>query len=387
MKILTIGSCPYLLTNLGRLNANILEHLTVAHEVASAVWHHDDAYFMPGEDGRYIHDHTGVELFPFQNAPEIGTAQVYDIIQKYEPEVVITIGDYHEVAFLHLIKEFLPDAFKWVAVVVSAATPVNEQYYKFLSSIDVAILTNHQNINTFQMLGIESSVHSVGIERLYSRPSQEAEDFRVLCVGKNAHISNIAMFMAALSGVKDEIHGYLHTNLHDPGDYDIDLLCRRYVLEGRLELPQTYSSIKQGLSPEELNRLYGRFQVVVDCSLRSATAMSVLEAMATGCVPIVNRCGALAEVADAFEMSRLESEPFISEREEELWIPSLHGLVRELEWLYFLWKENRGLFQKRKELAENIAKRFDRKDFVREVEQVINQVTKRNNPILSVEKI
>jgi hypothetical protein len=120
MKILTIGCSPYLMVRNGKINSDVIKKLVSdGHEVSSAVWHHDEGYFMPSDEGIHSYEEDGkliCQLYPFYPKREDASPFIYELMKVVQPNIVITIGDHRDTNFLFSIKAMYPTLFKWIAI-------------------------------------------------------------------------------------------------------------------------------------------------------------------------------------------------------------------------------------------------------------------------------
>lgn len=399
MKILTISASPYLLTNLGRLNGDILKYLSsVGHSISSAVWHHDLNFFMPGEDGTSRYEDV-CQLFPFENGRETSPIAIYETIKMIEPDVVITIGDYHEISILKLVKDLLPNTFKWVAIMTGASEPINDSYIPLLDGIDLLFLTNSNNRQQWSdIIKDDINIRRLGLSEKRAGQVGKLDKFSVLGVGKNSHISNLSSFISGAgsfsklsndTGVND-IDIRLHTNLHDPGDYNLSSLVNRY---GDVKLPEDYVSVNQGLTDDKMGEIYANTTVIVDASMRSATAMTVLEAMSYGCIPLIPPVGAFADIIEELKNEGLDQinfslkgVKFVSEREEELYIVDPDSIKNELCNIYNTWMIEKEILKKIRGKISEIAKRIYTEDFVIELDSKIKELVENTSMVLKIEE-
>lgn len=178
------------------------------------------------------------------------------------------------------------------------------------------------------------------------------------------------------------ITGYLHTNINDPGDYDIHNLLKRYDENNCIELPNKCISVNEGLTDEELNIEYNKSNIIIDCSVRSATALNIMEAAATGCIPVISNTGSLKEfVSELPEEFRyiVKGEKFIGEREEELQIVSMDDLVDKINNLYDLWFEDKEKYKLLSQRYIDLAKKYDVDIFLNKINKGINKIVSQIN--------
>ncbi len=372
MKILTIGASPYLLVRNGKIHSDVIRRLvSEGHEVASAVWHHDEGYFMPSEENvhSYEFDCNHVcYLYPFMPKTEESSPFIYELMKAVQPDIVITIGDHKDTNFVYAIKAMYPTLFKWIAVYTidcKGIPVVNKDAFEYA---DCVITTNE-----FALKEISSFANVQGLYVPYG-PNHEifsnlnGERDLVLCSARNAQSSNIPSFIMATSEVKS----YLHTNMYDPGDYNIDGLKEKYK-SSSFEYTTDFCSIKDGVPDSKMVEIYNKSSIIVDCSIKSATALSLLEAMACGCVPIGPNYGRVGEIIsempEGFQFT-VQYNVFIGQNEEEFAIVSpvhLNSVINQV-------LSNKDVLQEASMAAVKIAKKYSNVDFLNKLVDAVKDV-------------
>ena len=381
MRIMTIGASPYLLVRNGRMNADIIRCLKdLGHEVSSACWHHDEGYFLP-EPGTGIHsfeENNGdkiCDLYPFISHPEQSAPQVYEIMKRVAPEIVITIGDYKETDFLYAIKAMYP-VFKWIAIVTVDCLYVNENHADLLNYADAIFSTTQFGSENLSMIcgkyvpfvpyGPDLEVFKDNGNRVFDGKIQ------AICTSKNALASNIGNLVKAVSRLED-ISLHLHTNLFDPGEFDLTLLIDRNYARN-VELTSEFVSIKDGVENDRLNEIYNNHNVVIDCSVKSATALGMLEAMATGCIPIGVREGRVGEIINMMPKEFqffVPSETYIGRMEEEFSVATIKGLRETFQNMKNLVFSDAEKFKQASLSAIEVAKNLNHILFLKKLEDAI----------------
>jgi len=403
MKVLTVSASPYLLTRLGRMNNRIIRNLIdQGHDVGAAVWHHDDTYFMPEEDGRFLFSEsdgsTVCEMFPFDPHPEMSTPQLYEVMKKYQPEIVISIGDYVESDVVAAIKSMYPNLFKWVGVLTMGTHYVNPNWKDSLSYMDSAILTNERSLFSFlDLMGNEFPARYVpwGVDTsvFYPDGSPDPKGFLALNASKNSQQSNLGAFVQGIKicNIIDscKTKGHIHTNVNDPGDLDLYNLFLMYGMEDTISVPQKFISINEGIPDDDLRKLYSSADVFIDCSVKSATAMSMLEAMACGAIPLINYTGQLAVVATLVGKGyhTVKGLSYIGENEEELAIASPVRIAESLHKLHDMKENEPETYRGEREKSIEIAKCFLQEDFLMILNKIIRQTANAKEHVLAVEDL
>lgn len=300
MKIITLGESPYLLTKDGKIHGELLRSLKKdGYYPEGIVANHDVQYFLPDEVGEHFYEHgdgNRTRLYPFSGLGASLPQIVTQTLQRSQANAIITIGDYGDTSFIAYIKAHNPKFFKWIMLLTSGSTLVNERHRERILQADYIITTTAVLCDAVKALG------AINVEHIPFGPcpqtffptNERKQEFKALCVCKCLQNSNLGTFIKgiALSDTK----GTLHTNRDDRSDYDLPLLVERHKVTEQLELTKGFNSIRDGLSEKELNSLYNTHHAIVDCSLQSGTALTLLEGMSTGCVPIGVEFGAVGEV-------------------------------------------------------------------------------------------
>lgn len=391
MKIMTISASPYLLVRNAKINSAVLKYLkSIGHDVSSACWHHDEGYFLPeANSGQYEYEDDGskiCDLYPFIVHPEHSASQVYEIMKKVAPNVVITIGDHKETNFMYAIRSMYP-VFKWISIVTIDAHNISESNFEFLNYADAVICLSKFSYDQLSRkvkqplfmipFGPDHSQFYINKLRNY-----QSDKMRILCTSKNALSNNLGNLIKAVSGLKEYVDLYLHSNIYDVGEYDIYNLIDIYNATNVI-LPEEYVSIKDGVSTHKMNDLYNSFDAIIDCSARSSTALSVLEAMSCGCLPIVSSYAALGEVvggiigsADACyrDCFMIDSFCYIGRMEEEFSICTVEGITNSILNMYSRIVRNGNIFKNVSEKCVEEAKKYDKFIFLKKLENAINQV-------------
>jgi glycosyltransferase involved in cell wall biosynthesis len=344
-------------------------------------------YFLPSEGRKHHFVHAGniaAQLYPFLGQQGEIASFTYKVMKSVQPQVVVTIGSYEETSFVWHIKSLYPHLFKWVAIITSG-DPINEHYVESLNYADCVVATNNDcYLSARKLLKIKVEIQRYGADCDIFRPLDiPLEDFCAVKCAKNSQMSNIPAFMMAIK--QAGVYGTLHTNMHDSGDYDLMLLSRRYGLGEQLSLPQKYVSVREGITQKNMNELYNYHQVVVDCSTQSPTALSVLEAMATGCVPVGPAYGAVGDVLGL--MARefrfvIPHEMYVGTRGEEHAIVSIPGLSAALGELRDKWTSDKEWFKSAREDAIRVQKLFSRDLFLSSVNHTIQDVVSSQHTIV-----
>lgn len=399
MKILTVGASPYLLVRNGRMNADVIRQLIEdGHEVTSAVWHHDEGFFLPDEGGlhHYEDETTGekiCQLYPFFPQSAQCDSVLYEIMKRVQPQLVISIGDYKDVDFIYSIKAMYPNIFKWIAVLPIDCLWINEHRKERLEYADYVVSTSQFGwVNVSNLCNIvgEFAPYGPDLDKFpfIERDPNSSPIFMIS--SQNSQNSNLGTFIKAMASAKDmlslsgeEVAGKIHTNLYDSGDYDLDLLLSRYGASN-VKLPSYYCSIRDGLPGELYAKEYASADFFVDTSLKSATALTMLEAMASGCVPIGMNSGRVGEIIslmpEEYQMF-VPFETFIGSNEEEYAVMSVNGLVNAILEAKKEFASNPEKYRAASLAARRIAEQFSHQNFKRQIATVTRNTVSADSSI------
>tara|TARA_B100001778_G_scaffold334404_1_gene345617 strand:+ start:11301 stop:12470 length:1170 start_codon:yes stop_codon:yes gene_type:complete len=376
MKILTVSASPYLLVRNGRINAAMIESLVdERHQVSTAAWHHDEGFFLPEEGGAHWYEKDErklAEVYPIEPHAQ-GSAPLYELMKKVQPDVVISIGDYKETDFIWEIKAMIPNLFKWIAVLTIDCLPINENHKQQLEYADYVVSTSDFGDEALRsFINAEIKQIDFGPSDVFFEESDTERSLSFMTSCKNAQSTNLGAFIKAMSDIDAE--GYLHTNLYDPGDYDMDLLLDRYGASN-VSLPSQYVSVKESISDEEMRDVYSSHTFYVEPSVKSASCLSMLEAMACGCIPIGMKFGRSKEIIEQLGDERLfvSHETYIGANEEEFSVISIEGLSRQMFELYEWAQQEPKALKNLSDKARQIASSYRQQDFLKSFNRIVGK--------------
>lgn len=388
MKVLTVGMSPYLLVHIGKINKSLICGLKKdGHVVASAVWHHDSSYFLPNDNGEHEFEQNGeviCRLYPFANYPEKNAPALYEIIKNFEPDVVISIGDYTDTDFIFSIKALMPNQFKWISILTIDSPPINEKRKEAFEFIDLAVVANKMALKEVKKISrVETRLIRFGPDHgIFYKDNdviKEEANLRVMSCSKNSQASSTAVFMKSIveaNKIYNGITGYLHTNVSDRGDYDLDLLMNRFEAGNCVFLPDKFVSLNDGISDKDLNSEYNKSDIIVDLSVRSSTGLTVLEGMSTGCIPLTVDIGANGEVVGLIDKSLIiSSNTYIGQFEEYYEIPSPEDFTKKLIKLYELKRDNKDFVENLIRRSVDVSNQFSEEKFVEGIKDVLKNIS------------
>lgn len=312
MKILTIGLSPFLLASRAKVHSLILRYLYLTGEsIASASWGHDENYFVPEEtdDGKHFYydfEYSGskykIPILPFRRG-EQEVIQVYEYINELKPDLVITVGDASDFPFMHAIKS-LSSGFKWLGILTQFHYPLNQDSEQTIKDMDGVLCLSNAGYETVKKIypGTASMCQVFPNAKIYEYKARgEKSPIRVMACPKVYQSDCGPTIMEAAAEVKEQIKDftlYMHSNINDPGDHDFTSIKNTFDKnDSFIQFPQKYISILDGLTEPEMAQEYSNSDIFVSIPMISATSMSVYQAIASGCFPVMSKCGSNIEIA------------------------------------------------------------------------------------------
>ena len=403
MKVLIVGESPYNLTSNGRMCSDVIEgYLNDGEEVGCAAWAYDKSWYLPDEDG-YWYEKEGkrlCRLFPFVNAPDKSSPQVYDIMKSFQPDIVITIGDFDTTCFVFSIKALYPDFFKWVAIMPISAGPIDKRFFEAFSYMDVVIVTNSDAKRFVQEVSPVQCelIHYGPDENVFYRADIENDDkdLNVIYVTQNTDRSNIGNFICGVNRANNilfssgkssgSIKARLHTNLYDKGFYDVRSLVNEYG-QGKITLPELFVSINDGIPNEKMADFYRNSDIVIDCSADSATGLTLLEGIKCGCVPVGTYVGAAKDMflsmGDNGDFHKLKGIDFIGREEKIHKIISQEELAENL--LYWYYEKTSSLWKEKREDIYDVTRDYLSIKFLEKVKDIVSLIRNKDSYLVAQE--
>ena len=393
-KVLIVTSSPFNNTKLGKMCSQLMCYLrSKGLMVAVAAWDHDTSWYVEDEEGvcwyKYQDQRVG-PVYTVFNVGEGAATKLYEVVKALEIDTILSVGDFSEVEYVYAIKSLEKKNIEWINILNNGASPINDSRKEIIDSIDYHILLNDESVREFKRIGVpeEKYTRQKYGSRFINQPIRDKTDtFGIACVAKNSNQSNLGCFIKAIGELKEfyginseKVNIYLHTDLYDGGDYDIEYLIKRYGVQDIIELPEEFIGANDGLSDDKFKNKLINYDLIVDCSCQSATAISVLDGMALGLIPLVSHVGALKEIVmEMLEYNRsknsrdlphaINGNDFVAADEKEFYICDHMDLAIKM-WSYYLeWKEN-GLENMYQE-SQDASMRYDLQVFLENTFKII----------------
>jgi len=413
MKIVTLGCSPYLLTSFGKLHSWIIQHLHNKCDALAVLAHsHDASYFVPEvHEGHtcffYKFDDQFIPLFPFQKGKneeqQSEVVQLYEIIRLLKPDLIITVDDAESTYHMQALKTYLPDQFKWLAVVLNGALPIKKETTSVLEQADAILCTNrftHDYLNDFaNCRTVAWNYVGVDVEKFYNQ-AKRPNGFNVFCSAKNAFKDCLPLILESSQVVSEAMADFrlnLHTNKDDSGLYDLDFFKEQFDPGGQfLRMTEGYSSLKKGYNEQEMNEKLNESHLFLSASMVSATSMGVFEALAAGCLPILNKQGTDKEIMILLKdfLSKnhyyyyndmlIESLPFWAAGEKRVRIPLVDSISKMLLSVKTVIEIKK--IQKRfSEIISLFSNEFSRDKFLHKVDDLIDETIKNDEKVFTLD--
>jgi hypothetical protein len=404
MRIVLIGQNPYLVTSYGKLHSWIAKHLySQGNEVAIIAHTYDTNYFVPEEtdDGKVIfcykfNDGTDnkIPLFPYKKGANSGyeteAVFIYELLEKLSPDLVISIDDFESAVFMQAVKMFLPDKFKWMWVLLNGSLPINEQSISAVESADAILCTNrftYENINSFYAHPCMDWKYVGTDHSKYFYKNIPKDGIRIISTGKNCLKDYIPCTMKVCSDLNVSL--YLHLNQLDGGFYSLDILRKRYDSES-ISFPENHFSVKDACSDEEMNDLFNENNVFMSSSILSSCSMSLFDAMAAGCIPLINPQGSDIEIIKSIKELEVESDylicdavDFMTTGEKILKIPIEKSMKDKILKINNIFSDRQN-YERVLDKILRISKRYSCLDFMKKVDEMVREITKNKQSVFSL---
>jgi len=400
MKVLTIGESPYLLSKSGKIHAEIIRELKQSgHEVNSAVWNFDITWFAADDKGRYFYEDDEeviCELHPFMPHPDQTGPHIYEVMKKFEADAIVSVTEHDDIAAtaLFAVCGLSPGKIKWVGIFLVEALPINEKFTDIFTVVDSAIFTTQEAYDAVKDINKDLDCYYIPYGSDHSKFFDTSHPdggigsaLRTMSCSKNSQVSNTPALLLATGQIPDSTL-YLNTNHSHVGEYDLEVLIRRYCPKNVI-LPDKFVSLNDGLTLEELNKEYNKADVIVDVSVRSATALSVKEGMLAGCIPVVTEVGALKEVVEKLPKEYrffVRSNTYVGDHEKEYQIVSVDSLVEQLKKIKKIKNENIEEFEKIRCIVKETALEYGNKKLPKKVVELVEE-KKKNHRTIGVDVI
>ena len=398
MEILIVTDSPYLFTGLGRINRELIKHLSSqGHDVKTACWGFDIMAYPKDDKNEWWYEYdegVKIQVFPIQKRLDQFLIQMYEILKCISFDIVITIGDHVDLCALSNVKSKLNYDFKWVPYFTVESMPLLEEFKSHFNYMDKVLTTSKFGKDVIENETGIGCVHiplGVDLDEFYVMPDNEVKilrekkslegKFRLINVCKNQARKNIPAFMEALKILHDEDErfvGYLHTNENRKGysGYDIRGLIKRFGLEGVLELPEKKIQHDMAVSDAILREEYNCSDAFVMTSVCEGFGLPLIESQACGLIPIGTNYSSIPELIGPYGET-VDYQRYFAPMDQEVAIVNIFDLVGKIKKVFH--QEDR--IKKKKECSE-FAKGYDWQKMNMAVENEVKRLgTKKRVPL------
>ena len=383
MKILTTGTSPFYLTRNSKIHDTIIRNISSFIddvELSSIFLNHDTEYFSQ----EMIQDkYEGVDctFYSVGLSGEALVTNMFDITEKESPDVILSIGGFSDLEHIRAIKRIIPDSFKWIVILTSNIGYNLSSFTDTLQEADHVICLTEQSKNSLESFNIDCSLIKYGICESYlssCEPVQKSTFCPVFMINdKNVQQSNMALVLDSFIKMKDRnFKILLHTNYYESGEYDLDCLISQLDIK-KVELPNSFVGIRDGVSDVDMRLSYSRAHFIVDLSIKPITSLCALEGMSQGCVPIINKAGALFESVcgndcySSFCDLAVENNLFFSDHFEPFYMASQDSFINKIDSAISMVEDNFSIYENLSKLAKDVSFVFSDKGFCKNVGNLI----------------
>tara|TARA_Y100000034_G_scaffold54409_1_gene66684 strand:- start:4784 stop:5938 length:1155 start_codon:yes stop_codon:yes gene_type:complete len=351
--------------------------------ISSIFLDHDIEYFTHDSIRKKYKDVNGT----FYSTCEVGDSlvtNVFDIVEKENPDTIITIGAFSDLEYIRAIKRVIPHDFNWVVILTSNVTRQISGFLDTLSEADSIVCLTNQTHQVLNNNNIDNILVKYGPEDAYFHSKYHTEDYDSSGVcpifmvnDKNVQQSNLAVVLDAFSNFVDcDFKLILHTNYYESGDYDLDYLISKFKV-GQIEIPDDFIGLKEGCSTDELIQKYAKAHFFIDASIKPITSLCSIEAASQGCIPIICSSGALNEsIIEGSSILKLsdftmQGNLFFGEHLESFYIISQDILCNMIRSSIELFNENLENYLHTSQAVKVLSEGFSEKGFCEKVSNFI----------------
>jgi len=380
-KIIFICDSPYTLTRNGRISSCLMKYFHKQDNlVCCASLNHDQSWFPEDEDGICWFEDNEKKIGPIYSLSSIEkhpSVILYEIVKKLKPNIIISVGDMHEIDFVYSIKKMFPNLF-WMNILTAGTTPVHPKRKDVFDNIDSLITLNTDVYNY-----VDNYLHNncnlvyFGPSDIFKPKEVNNKEFKVCCLAKNSNQSNIAAVLQSLNSIDIPPKLYLHTNLNDLGDYDIDHLINLYN-NVEVELPEKFTSINDGIADEELISKMKSCSAIVDVSVQAASGLSLLEGVMSGLYPISSNVGVYKDL----DIKKCEGINFLGHEEKKLFIINpnhLSNIIKNISFSFNTIKIKKEIKYLQKHIIDN---GFQSNTFQKKIFKILKENLKESKKLL-----
>lgn len=340
MKIMTVSDSPTIFTGLARVHRELLRHLSGRHELLPCCWNmHDSMVISEIKQGNSPPDKffesngvkTKLVAVPKANGNNCMFA-VFDLIESWKPDVVISIGDYFDFWYMKAIKEKLDYQFKWLPYLTIEHDEFDKRADVYAVADRIVVPSTYGRDIVRQKWGRDSDVVPYGVSPSFNDKLREKDQgpVKFISVGQNTWRKMLPTLLRAFKKAQEscDCEFYLHTNVHavDPQEtsvFDVrSVISKLGVKRVRLPSDDQYFCIFNSPGDEYLVGEYNKADFLVSSSMCEGYGLPIVEAMACGCPLVAGGTSTHYEhVGLGFKQHGVGPRGFLAEPRLEVWPP------------------------------------------------------------------
>ena len=365
-RILLVSDNPLLFSGLGRWGREVSLRLYPDHDIAFAGWHYQGQR----------HDYP-FHIYPLEKLSPNSFNQFAAIIEDFQPDVIMGLGDIDYFGdFVTLRERFAKSrAIEYVLYLTVDGAPLNPNWIPIAKAADKIFVCTEFAKKALEALGngISAEVDYLGYspdvfgvsgnrEVLRNSNGFGQNKFIVMANQQNTVRHNLNALIWAFSDfVKENKEAntllYINTDTEDNAGPNLWLEAKRAGIEDKVMFGKNHS-VLNALPDNQVNGLYNISDVIVAPSCNEGFGLPVLEAMASGVVPIVTNYASLAEITGGLGILVPPGAYLTTNIGIRQAIISHTGLVKALSVAYTEFKDKRADFDKRRQLCVDFAKQY-----------------------------
>lgn len=302
-------------------------------------------------------------IYPINKGSQTEAREVLLTIKNWQADIVLTIGDIFNFLYLPKVAENLTKKPRFIGFLTVDGEPLSYSWLDTLRLFDKIVVQSEYGKKQIDVLDerIAPEVAYLGVDQRVFYPLRGNKDkiFKILNVSQNTDRKNIPATIKAFAEFarnKDNTLLCLVCDSRDPNGYDLREIIFNLKIENKVRIVEV--NTRQGISDEDLNKLYNQADVSVLSSCGEGYGLSINESFATDTVPIATDFTSMTELLADGRGILIEPESYIyGARNLVRAIISHKGLIDALETTYQRIMGNIGLksyIQKGREFVKNL---------------------------------
>lgn len=377
-RLLILSDSPTLNSGLARCVKEITSRLSDKYEIRVAGWHQSSR----------AHNFS-FHIYPIYKGMREEYAQVELAMNDFKPNIFLAIGDlwdffevskliynwraenknFSSIAWLTVDSDNLHSA--WLPVIqsfdcVTVFSKYAQKIIKNFSNIDANVIYPGVDTGVFKKLGQEFT---------YSKTQlNPSKTFISLVVSQNTDRKAIPLAMEAYARFakdKNDVFLIIASDPHDPHGYDLWEIINNLKITNKIAVSRDCNP-RYGMPDEKLNILYNLATVLISSSIGEGFCLPLLEAMATGVIPIATNYTSPPELLTDNRGLLVDVVAFIyGAYGLRRAVISVDNMVNHLNTLYDSWKGDRKLIGEMSTKCYEYAKIFTWEKTIFELDKLL----------------